>query len=268
MNFPDFIDAQNPIFLTFILLSFLAVVIYVIKSYQFQPLKIKNKKRFSEYEKKTKELSRNIELNVEKEKDRISKELHDSICQELLLIKLKLNKSYDTKESVTLETIQQTDAALKKTRNLAYELRPFELDKNTIIDLIYNLCNRITENTDLKYEFSHSNNLENISESININLFRIIQEATKNIVLHSEAQNFSIELFYSDNEVVLIISDNGKGFTVDKLPDGRINSNRLGLIGIQERVNNFGGSFEVDSTKGKGATLVIEIPTEEGKIEK
>lgn len=219
-----------------------------------------NEKKLNEYRQKVQLLTKQIEISIEKEKDRISKELHDSICQELLLIKLNLKSVKENNGKISQEMINHIEQTIDLSRNLAYRLKPFELDDVNLIDFIYDLCERITAPANIEYEFIHNKDIPDLSYDLIINLIRIIQEVLNNILKYSNAEKFVIDLLCKNEKVNLLISDNGKGFIVDTLSDGRYNSKGMGLINIQERVKNFGGNLDIDSSPGNGVTIIIEIP--------
>jgi signal transduction histidine kinase len=108
----------------------------------------------------------------------------------------------------------------------------------------------------------HSGGLdrERLPTEIETTIYRIVQEALTNVVKHAEASHLSLILVRGEDHLLAIIEDNGKGFDVDKVIGSISGPHHLGLLGMKERVALAGGTFELESSVGKGATLFIRIP--------
>jgi signal transduction histidine kinase len=96
--------------------------------------------------------------------------------------------------------------------------------------------------------------------SIEIALFRIVQEAMTNVVKHARAHNVNVRVEHWGDAVVLFIEDDGQGFDVAKVRRDRKHSMGLGLLSMEERATLLGGTLVVQSSPGRGTTLVVEIP--------
>ena len=97
---------------------------------------------------------------------------------------------------------------------------------------------------------------ERLDNSLEILLFRIIQELVANIIKHAEATQADIYLTQYSERINLMVEDNGNGFDTHQI----VNKNGMGLVGIEKRVQNLDGNMEIESIKGKGTTVIINIP--------
>ncbi|MEW5844490.1 MAG: ATP-binding protein, partial [Bacteroidota bacterium] len=105
-----------------------------------------------------------------------------------------------------------------------------------------------------------------LSNKLEICLYRIAQEATNNIIKHSRATNFSIEILVSTKKVRLMITDNGIGFNYERITALPGNTKGMGLVNMKERVKNFNGQFKVESSPEKGTMIVTEIPLKKENV--
>ena len=101
---------------------------------------------------------------------------------------------------------------------------------------------------------------ERLAPAAETALFRIIQEAIHNITKHAAAHNVKIQLEVKTGRITAIVEDDGKGFDVDAVFRSKTEAQSLGLLGIQERANLLGGTFDIKSRPGQGTRLIVEIP--------
>ncbi len=122
-----------------------------------------------------------------------------------------------------------------------------------ITKAIKSIINKTSDSSDIIFEVELED-IDNIfSKELEINVFRIIQECMNNILKHSNASRSEIKIMKIDNSVMIIISDNGKGFS-------QMRNEGLGMKGINERVRLYKGSFTIDSVQGKGTIIHILLP--------
>lgn len=193
---------------------------------------------------------------VEEERKRIAQELHDSLGQEMILIKnsierVKKGLSKNKRDACDLISNAATKS-LHEIRRIIDDLRPAELQfglKKAIRKLTgeISMCSGIVirERIDLKEAI--------LPPEIENHIFRIIQESLSNITQHSVANKAFVEISCSQEFLFLRITDNGRGFD-------RINLGS-GIKGIQERAQKLGGSFKIASEIGRGTTLEVTIPS-------
>jgi signal transduction histidine kinase len=197
----------------------------------------------------------------ENERARIARELHDGIGQQLSAAKLNLSSLQslidrkDPEQSAIVKNIMEIiDDSVKEVRSVSHNMMPNALLKSGLGTAVREFLNRINITGKLKIELEVSGlneRLESITENI---LFRVIQEAVNNIIKHSGATVVNIQLIRFENELSLIIQDNGSGFDTGKESAG------IGLKNIRSRVEFINGTVDFDSSPGKGTTINIEIP--------
>ena len=200
----------------------------------------------------------------ETERQRLSRELHDSLGQLLIALKLKyencLNKIQSNKlnDSSFYDLGLLFDRTIDETRRISNNLMPAGLSEFGLTTAVRNICNEISETAQINVIYNAKGNAKYLSLKEKMYIFRITQEALTNILKHSYAKNASIEFVFKDNEIELKIIDDGIGF--DKSRIDLTNSN--GLNNIKDRVSLLSGTFSIDSTISKGTMISINIPLE------
>ncbi|MCF8299143.1 MAG: HAMP domain-containing protein [Saprospiraceae bacterium] len=199
----------------------------------------------------------------ESERQRLSRELHDSLGQLLIGLKLKyescLNQDKDAKATKDnfVELGLLFDRTIDETRRISNNLMPAALSEFGLTTAIRNLCNEISETAKINIQFNAEGIKKNLDIIIKTYLYRITQEALTNIIKHSEAKNATILIKIEDDVIKLEINDDGQGFDKSKI---KINTN--GLNNIKDRIALLSGSFTINSEISKGTTLYIEVPLE------
>lgn len=226
--------------------------------YQKRIQKLNKEKRQQE------EFTKKLIESQENERKRVAAELHDSLGQDLLIIKNKLltsiKKTDDEKSKEKFKEISElTSATLDNVREISYNLRPYELDRLGLTKTIESMIERANSSTNINF----IGNIDDIDKifipEVEINIYRIIQESLNNVIKHSEAKDVIVCILKKEKEIVINISDDGKGFNIRKY---NMNSKKkgFGLKGIEERVRLLEGEFIVNSADGKGTELKIFIP--------
>ena len=209
-------------------------------------------------------LLRKIVSTQEDERKRISRDLHDHLGQKLTALSLHLEilkqKCEDSEELCRLITQAQQRASEVDAELdfLAWELRPASIDEFGLEVALKNFTREFSLHFKIPVGF-HSRKLKKrrLLPEIEINLYRIAQEALNNIAKHARATDISLLLEKPDDHIVLIVEDNGIGFE----PAKKANKNDgLGLVGMNERAALLGGTIEIESTKGKGTTVYASVP--------
>jgi len=191
----------------------------------------------------------------EKERKRLSRELHDSLGQLLIALKLKYesSKNIETEED---ELSVLFDKTIEETRRISNNLMPAALTEFGLFTTVRNMCNEISEISGINIKFDFSGNEKELSEKIKIWSFRIIQEGLTNILKHSKAENGKIKIHISDKILKIEIADDGIGF---KLKENKtIQSN--GLNNIKDRVSLLGGTLNIITTKNEACRLFVKLP--------
>jgi signal transduction histidine kinase len=194
----------------------------------------------------------------EMERQRLSRELHDSLGQQILTIKMKLERAINSNPDKAREILTETSALLSATvneiRNISNNLMPSVLNEFGLATGIKYLISDIEKNTDLKINLNVLNIQEGYDRKNDIYLYRIIQEAINNTLKHAKATLIEISLAESEESIVLEIIDNGTGFN-EKAKKGN------GIANMRERANLMGGTFSIRKNEnGKGTTIRVEVP--------
>jgi len=209
--------------------------------------------------------SRKLIESQENERKRIASELHDSLGQNLLLIK---NRAELGREQAAGSTPRDTqfnqivDAATQaigEVRAIAFGLRPAELDRLGLANAARAMLNQVSETTTIRFESELDDVAKCLSPAQEIGLYRILQEAVNNVLKHSEATEAVVELKHEQRHVRLSVFDNGRGFD-PQLPRSPGGQGGYGLSGLAERVSILRGEFELLSKPGRGARLTVRLP--------
>ena len=216
---------------------------------------VTEKRRF---EKSIRNLSGKIIDLSEKERADFSRELHDSVGQNLVLLKLRLQSRMDAlpeeQRGVLREFLEPIDNVLATSRDIARKLSPMHLKTLGLSLAIEDLCDQIRKLRPFEIELKLGDLDDIVSDEANIQIYRIVQEAVTNILKHSNARKFRIVLLEREGALTLTISDDGTG-GADSPDDGR----GIGLQIMRERARSIGGDFRF--TKNQfGAEVAIDIP--------
>ena len=203
----------------------------------------------------------------EEERKRISRELHDETIQSLVVLSRQLDDitSSDkglSKQSRThlQELWQQTDQIIKGVRRLSQDLRPAALDSLGLLPAIEWLATDTAEYSGIATKVNITGRERRIPEEIGLVLFRIAQEALRNVWRHSQASKAEINVEFAQDKTRITISDNGKGFSLPETISDLARDGKLGLAGMEERARLIGGTLKVQSRPGKGTSIAIELP--------
>lgn len=207
------------------------------------------------------QLLRRIVTAQEEERRRISRELHDQTGQHLtaLLLGLKTlnNSSGNGSASLhkgLLQLQKLTERLVDEAHHLAWELRPAALDDLGLETALSNYVEKWSDRNSISLDFHSGLDKLRLPAPVETAVFRIVQEALTNVLKHAQANRVSVMLEYRNDELLVIVEDNGRGFQPGKERDG------LGLLGIHERVALVGGKLNIESEPGSGTTLVVRFP--------
>ena len=225
------------------------------------------RRRFNQLEKEhlaQADFSRRLINAHETERRRIAAELHDSIGQSLAMIKnaavfgSKTVSSVEEAKEHLAEISGASAQAVSEVREIAYNLRPFMLDRLGLTKSIGSLLNKVADNSAIKI-VSEIENIDGIFESeAEISVYRIVQECLNNIMKHAAAREVKVKIAKNERAVSIVISDDGKGFDRKNQNETK-QTDGFGLFGMKERVRILGGTFDIDSAIGEGTTIEIEI---------
>ena len=215
-------------------------------------------------------LSRRILLVQEEERKRISRELHDVVAQLLTGINVRLatlKKEASASTKGLGEKISRTQRLVEKSVDIVHrfarELRPAVLDDLGLIPALHSFLKSFTEETGVRVSLTAFAGLERLSNAKRTVLYRVAQEALTKVARHAQANRVEVVIQKLPDAVRMRIKDDGKSFDVAPLFQAR-KSQRLGLLGMRERVEMVGGTFAVESAPGEGTTVMTQIPFNTG----
>ncbi|MCC5845665.1 MAG: PAS domain S-box protein [Verrucomicrobia bacterium] len=215
---------------------------------------------------KLKKLSRSNLHTMEKERKRISRDLHDDVVQTLVGINfhlVSLSEQHDIPPETLKEKIVQTQRLVEKSvqsiLSFAQALRPPGLDDLGLVASLNTQLEDFIKRTGIRVSLQAADKVDQLSGDQRIALYRIVQTALANVEEHSRATRVTIRLSETAEQVQLRVTDNGRSFDVPGQAALR-SGKHLGLISMRERAEMMGGTFRIESGAGKGTVLFVEFP--------
>ena len=210
------------------------------------------------------EFSRRLINSHETERRRVAAELHDSIGQSLAMIKnsavygsTTANSLSEAKEQLA-EISGASAQAISEVREIAYNLRPYLVDRLGLTKAIIELLEKVEDSTGLEIDDEIEDIDDIFDKEAEISIYRIIQESLNNILKHADATVVRVSIVKSERSVKIEIADNGKGFDVSATDETKRRGG-FGLLGMNERVRMLGGTIAIESGADKGAKIEIEL---------
>ncbi|WP_186435568.1 sensor histidine kinase [Maribacter sp. MAR_2009_72] len=194
----------------------------------------------------------------EKERQRVANELHDDLGSLMATIKLHFNTVNNKYEDPALHKAETLlEEAYQKVRGMAHSKNSGVMSDQGLLPAIRKMAQVISETNALQVsveDFGMGDRLEN---SLELSLFRTVQELVANAIKHAEATTLNIQLTQHEDTLNIIVEDNGKGFDRTNAVKGK---NGMGLTNIEKRIEHLEGHFTIDSVLGKGTSILIDIP--------
>lgn len=210
----------------------------------------------------------------EDERHRVAREIHDGPAQMLSNVVLKaelcerlidINVDKAREELKNLKLVIRE--SLQEIRKIIYDLRPMSIDDLGLIPTLNKYIENYTEETGIKVDFKVKGENNNLNKGIAVTVFRVLQEALNNVNKHAEASDVKINIEILNEKLNVLISDNGKGFDIEKVNEEKDGINGgFGLISMRERIELINGKFTINSALGKGTNIFIEIPLQPGEV--
>jgi signal transduction histidine kinase/ligand-binding sensor domain-containing protein len=208
------------------------------------------------------DFSRRLLASQEQERKRIAGELHDSLGQQLLVIRNRAMLGDTVADDPARsrgqfdEIVASATAAIGEVRTIAHNLRPVHLDRLGLTASIEEMVETMASATGLQFSADIEPLDGLLSKDEEITCYRIIQESANNIVKHAEATKAYVEIWRENGELRITVRDNGRGVEGSAARQG----GGLGLTSITERLRMLGGSLTIDSATGQGTTLNMQVP--------
>ncbi len=204
---------------------------------------------------------------VTEERTRIACEIHDGLVQNLAGVNFKLDlcqelirKDPKACQATLRETKAQLKLAIQEARQVIFNLRPLHYDRLELIPALTNYLKSYETQYRIKTEFSVSGDETTLSPRIKIFLFRIVQESLSNVQKHAKADRVAVQLAIGQDALAATITDNGVGFDVEVVSRDPEKWDHFGVRGIVERARLVGGEARIESKKGRGTKVVIQVP--------
>lgn len=199
----------------------------------------------------------------EEERRRIAREIHDDPLQRLIQLARRMealdSPTYSSEETERLGAVRgELLGVVERLRDVARELRPAGLDQLGLVAAVRGLLDNIEDEEGPATEFAASGEVVRGAPEAEVGVFRIVQEAVRNVIRHAHTTWLSVELVYGEGDVRVIVIDNGCGF--EDVGAGSVPGKHLGMLGMRERASLLGGWLEVRSSPGHGTVVEATVP--------
>ncbi len=214
-----------------------------------------------------------VVLAQEEERNRISIDLHDSVAQWLVGASYRLQTfdqiiSGDEKARRELADMEQTvTKSLKELRRVVVGLRPPALDELGLTHALRQSLEELKADN-LDCQFSIAGTPFRLPSSMEIAVYRVVQETLSNVRKHAEASKVNLRLQFQENNLRVEIRDNGKGFDLNQTLDSAIAVGHMGLLGMKKRVDMLGGNITIKTREGTGTSIIFSLPVQSIREEK
>lgn len=209
--------------------------------------------------------ARSQEAGALEERNRLAREIHDTLAQGLAATALQLETADALLESGgPLEAVREslrralatTRENLEEARRSVHDLRATPLQGQSLADAIASLCSAASAQSGLDVQYAHVGAAQPLSTRVEVALYRVAQEALANAIRHANASRVDVRLECRPDRVSLTVTDDGTGFDPSTTSGGR-----FGLTGMRERARLLGGELTMETARGAGTRLHITVPT-------
>ena len=194
----------------------------------------------------------------EEERSKIARELHDGVVQQIGSIILKSRNLFNKKEfkenKAAKKLIESLENSNQDLRNISHQMMPRALKELGIIPALKDLLENSLSYSDIKFHLEHFNIESRLPEKIEVTIYRITQELINNIIKHSKANEVIVQLFRNNSNIILIVEDNGVGFSSKESKKG------IGLLNISSRLNMVNGNVNFEPSPKSGTLVTVKIP--------
>ena len=223
--------------------------------------------QIEEYQSRLRQLATELSLAEERERREIAVALHDNIIQEFAFIKLRVaqfrgDAVFCGFERNLEEILSLIEGAIQSTRRLTFNISPpvlYELGLSAALEW---LAEQYAKRHQLQIQAQLKAQTNKLPEALRITLFKCVQELLTNVVKYAQASHVLIKLQAQNNQLCIVVVDNGIGFDVSRIEAVAGADHGFGLFSIRERLKSFGGEMVVKSEIGKGTTVTLSAPLE------
>ena len=211
--------------------------------------------------------ARSTQLGAVEERNRLAREIHDTLAQGLTATTLQLESADALLEAGSppvrareplRRALSLTQSNLEEARRSVLDLRAAPLEGNSLSRALEVLVERWEAETDIGARYAAVNGARPLPPRVEVALYRICQEALANVARHAEASRVNVRLVITPKQVRLAVEDDGRGFDASEEP-----GERHGLVGMNERARMLGGRLEIRSSPGAGTRVEVTVPLEE-----
>ncbi len=208
--------------------------------------------------------ARSAQISIVEERNRLAREIHDTLAQGLSAVSLQLetadalletNANPERIRKAVRQALTLTRANLEEARRSVLDLRAAPLEGRTLMKAVEALAQEVAARSGARVRFAAIGNDRPLPVRIEAGLYRIAQEALANIERHAHARQAKLRLEITQEQIQLCIWDDGQGFEPSQVP-----KDRYGLIGMNERARLLGGTLCLESSPGSGTCLEVTIP--------
>lgn len=206
-----------------------------------------------------------VHLGAAEERNRLAREMHDTLAQELAGLTLQLESADALLDShgnpalirqIIQNALNVTRTSLEEVQRSVLDLRAAPLEGKTLPSALADLAADLATANQLDICYAETGAQRPLSARIEVGLYRIAQEGLRNIIQHAQAQNVTLDLIMTPDQIQLILHDDGRGFHIDAVPE-----DCFGLISINERAKLLEGHLIIESCPGEGTRLEVVIPS-------
>lgn len=227
---------------------------------------IENARLYRERQESLKSYVRQVTQAQEEERLRISRELHDETAQELVYLIRRLEAAGEIAAPAMAtridELLEMARNTLRSVRRFSRDLRPAVLDDLGLVAAIEMVVEETSSRLSKGAQVEILGEPRRIDKTVELALFRITQEALRNVEKHSNAASATVTLRFGKREVQVSVADGGKGFSIPRNLAHLTRQGNLGLLGMKERADLVGGRFELRSSPGHGSELAVTVRTD------
>ena len=224
--------------------------------------------RLRESEQDLRHLAAQLITAQERERERISRELHDELGQALLVLKLQagniqeqIEKNPTVAEGECREMSANLNQLVENVRRLSRDLSPAVLQDLGLTSALRHLVNEFAKRHNLPANLDLPPDLDGlVPRKAQINIYRILQESLTNIGKYAQASNLTLAVNQDESQVFFRLADDGQGFDVEKARARESTRRGLGLAGMEERGRMLGGKLEIKSEPGQGTEIILSVP--------
>jgi PAS domain S-box-containing protein len=208
----------------------------------------------------------------EAERLRVARDLHDGVNQILASARMRLSRAEEAipalnpaSKEILRRCGQLLVRALEENRRIAHNLRPSDLDDLGLAAACRNFCGEVQARTHLQIKCRITRVEQRWPRELELNLFRIVQEALNNIEKHAHAKSVRLQIAVQRGWLVLRIKDDGLGFITEAAKSGKRKGHGIGLTNMRERAASLGGSCEVKTAPKQGTSIIVRVPCGNGQ---